>query len=164
MGKDKKKKEKTSVVLPKAWQSVKHRNETAQARSNYEDTWKAIQTILIILLILFVILGGVSQTGILKFIFNWSTNVGQSISNWLEGGSIITNEDGIYWDPSGQQGDKIGDENAPEVINPMDVPTEETTETGETDINDNNDIIDTTENVDTSGEQSEEINSEVNTE
>lgn len=120
MADKKKKKEKTSVVLPKAWQSVKHRNETAQARSNYEDGWKAIEVVLIILLVLFVLLGGISQTGALKFLFNWSKNVGEGISNWLEGGSIITNEDGIYWDPTGQNGDKIGDPNAPEVINPMD--------------------------------------------
>ena len=45
MAKEKKNKEKTNVVLPKAWQSVKHRNETAQARANYDDTWKAIGTL-----------------------------------------------------------------------------------------------------------------------
>ena len=71
MAEKKSKKEKTNIVLPKAWQSMKHRNETAQARANYDDIWKAITTILLILFILFVILGGVSQTGVLKFIFNW---------------------------------------------------------------------------------------------
>lgn len=117
MAKDGKKKEKTTVVLPKAWQSLKHRNETAQARANYDDIWKAIGTILLILFILFVILGGVSQTGVLKFVFNWSHNVGETISNWFEGGSVVTNEDGIYWDPTGQKGDKIGGEDAGEAVN-----------------------------------------------
>lgn len=159
MGKEKKKKEKTSVVLPKAWQSVKHRNETAQARSNYEDTWKAIETILIILAILFVLLGGVSQTGILKFVFKWSSNVGENISNWLEGGSIITNEDGIYWDPSGQQGDKIGDEEAPEVVNPMDhIEGSGESEDTNVDNSEENGVTDTGES------SSNETNSEVNTE
>lgn len=146
--KEKKKKEKTSVVLPKAWQSLKHRNETAQAKSTYEDTWKAIQTILIILVILFVLLGGVSQTGVLKFVFNWSTNVGQTISDWLAGGSIITNEDGIYWDPTGQQGNPIGGNNS--------------TSDKENSTDDNN--SDTTSDNSTSEESSITDNSEVNIE
>ena len=117
MAEKKSKKEKTNIVLPKAWQSMKHRNETAQARSNYDDIWKAITAILLILFILFVILGGVSQTGVLKFIFNWSHNVGETVSNWFEGGSVVVNEDGVYYDPSGQKGDKIKDENAGDVVN-----------------------------------------------
>lgn len=117
MAEKKSKKEKTNIVLPKAWQSMKHRNETAQARANYDDIWKAITTILLILFILFVILGGISQTGVLKFIFNWSHNVGETISNWFEGGSVVVNEDGVYYDPSGQKGDKIKDENAGDVVN-----------------------------------------------
>ena len=117
MAEKKSKKEKTNIVLPKAWQSMKHRNETAQARSNYDDIWKAITAILLILFILFVILGGVSQTGVLKFIFNWSHNVGETVSNWFEGGSVVVNEDGVYYDPNGQKGDKIKDENAGDVVN-----------------------------------------------
>ena len=117
--KKKKKKEKTSVVLPSAWKSLKHRNETAQARTNYDDTWKAITTILLILAVLFVLLGGISQTGVLKFVFNWAHNVGETVSGWIEGGSIVTNEDGIYFDPTGQNGDKIKDEDAQEVVNPI---------------------------------------------
>ena len=112
-----KKQEKTNVVLPKAWQSVKHRNETAQAKSNYEDAWSAVGVIIIILLIAFVLLGGVSQTGVIKFIFNWSHNIGETVSGWIEGGSIVTNEDGIYYDPTGTKGDKIKDDNAEEVPN-----------------------------------------------
>lgn len=121
MAKEKKSKEKTTVVLPKAWQSLKHRNETAQARANYDDIWKAVGVVIGILVFLFVILGGVSQTGVLKFIFNWSHNVGETISNWIEGGSIVTNEDGVYWDPTGQTGDKIKDGDAPDVVNPANV-------------------------------------------
>ena len=117
MAKEKKKKEKTNVVLPKAWQSVKHRNETAQAKSNYEDAWSAVGVILLILLIAFVLLGGVSQTGVIKFILNWSHNIGETVSGWIEGGSIVTNEDGIYYDPTGTKGDKIKDDNVEEVPN-----------------------------------------------
>lgn len=146
MAEKKSKKEKTNIVLPKAWQSMKHRNETAQARANYDDIWKAITTILLILLILFVILGGVSQTGVLKFIFNWSHNVGETISNWFEGGSVVVNEDGVYYDPSGQKGDKIKDENAGDVVNIGDEigndgqadGSEDVSEENQQDVNDSN--------------------------
>ena len=158
MAKEKKKKEKTTVVLPKAWQSLKHRNETAQARANYDDIWKAIGVILGILLFLFVILGGVSQTGVLKFVFNWSHNVGETISNWLEGGSIVTNEDGVYWDPTGQTGDKIKDENAPNVVNIGDVIDRETNGSGSGDNTEGT----TEEGADNSSENSQ--NSEVQNE
>lgn len=158
MAKEKKKKEKTTVVLPKAWQSLKHRNETAQARANYDDIWKAVGVILGILLFLFVILGGVSQTGVLKFVFNWSHNVGETISNWLEGGSIVTNEDGVYWDPTGQTGDKIKDENAPDVVNIGDVIDRETNGSG----SDDNTEGTTEEGADNSSENSQ--NSEVQNE
>lgn len=117
----KKDKKKTSVTLPKAWQTIKHRNETANAKNNYEDAWKAAGYIALILLILFILLGGVSQTGVLKFLFNWSYNVGEKVSDWLSGGSVITNEDGIYIDPSGEKGDKIIDESTNDVENPADI-------------------------------------------
>lgn len=97
--KEKKQKDKTQIVLPKAWQSVKHRNETAQAKTNYEDMWKAIGVVLIIGVIAFVLLGGVSQTGTLKAIAKWSNNVGNWVGNWINAGEVITNEDGIYIKP-----------------------------------------------------------------
>lgn len=156
MAKEKKSKEKTTVVLPKAWQSVKHRNETAQARANYDDTWKAIGTILLVLLVLFVILGGISMTGTLKFVFNWSHNVGETISNWFEGGSIVTNEDGIYWDPTGTKGDKIKDENASDVVNPaQEIEKNQGNDEGASSIG---------EESDTTGENSNNQNSEVQNE
>lgn len=149
MSKEKKKKEKTSVTLPKAWQSVKHRNEMAQTRNNFEDTWKAIGTIIAILLILFVILGGVSQRKIFNFVFDWSKNVGEAVSNWFEGGSIITNEDGIYWDPTGENGEPIVD------------TTEDNGETssGEETSNEEESVSDTN-NEETVENQSDEVQNE----
>lgn len=127
MAKEKKKKEKTSVVLPKAWQSVKHRNETAQARANYEDIWTFVGLILLILFLAFVFLGGVSQTGVLRFVFNWSHNVGEKVSGWIEGGSVIVNEDGVYYDPTGQTGYQIKDESI-DVEMPFEDTLKENTE------------------------------------
>ena len=116
----KSKKQKNTIALPKAWQSVKHSSETSQMKTDLNGFVSAIGMILLILAILFVLLGGVSQTGILKIVFNWSHNVGTTISNWFEGASIVTNEDGVYLDPTGKKGEKIGDENKPDLVNPAD--------------------------------------------
>ena len=117
---EKKKKEKTSIELPKAWKSMKHRNETAQAKANYEGLWQLIGVIIAIAILAFILLGGISQVGFLKFIFNWSHNVGNKVSNWLGGGNVIVNEDGVYIDPSGQKGEKINT-NGDEIYNPADM-------------------------------------------
>ena len=114
---EKKKKDKDRIKLPKAWQSVKHREEMAQTRATYDDAWSAIGTILIILVIAFILLGGVNQRKLFGFFFDWSKNAGESVSNWLEGGSIVTNENGIYIDPTGETGDKIGGDDKEETTN-----------------------------------------------
>ena len=115
------KKEKSSIKLPKAWASMKHRNETAQAKANFEGLWQLVGTILIILAIAFVLLGGISQFGFIKAIFNWSHNVGNKVSNWMEGGAVIVNEDGVYIDPSGQNGTKISGDSTAEIKNPAEI-------------------------------------------
>ena len=94
-----KKKEKSTVVLPKVWQSIKHKNETSQAKTNLDDMWSVLGVVLTIGIVLFIILGGASQRGILQFISNWSQEVGTDIADWLNKGEVITNEDGVYWAP-----------------------------------------------------------------
>ena len=131
----KSKKQKNTIALPKAWQSVKHSSETSQMKTDLNGFVSAIGMILLILAILFVLLGGVSQTGILKIVFNWSHNVGTTISNWFEGASIVTNEDGVYLDPTGKKGEKIGDENKPDLVNPADEIDKETTNKNTKDTN-----------------------------
>ena len=131
----KSKKQKNTIALPKAWQSVKHSSETSQMKTDLNGFVSAIGMILLILAILFVLLGGVSQTGILKIIFNWSHNVGTTISNWFEGASIVTNEDGVYLDPTGKKGEKIGDENKPDLVNPAEEIDKETTNKNTKDTN-----------------------------
>ena len=121
--KEKKKKKQETFSLPKAWASAKHKNETAQARTDIEGVSSAITTLLIILVIAFVLLGGVSQTGVLKVIMNWSQNVGHTVSNWIEGTSIVTNEDGIYIDPTGQSGTTLApdEDERIDIVNPADL-------------------------------------------
>ena len=92
----KKKKDKVSLSLPNAWQTMKKRNETAQAKANFEGFWKAIGILVIIVLVIFVAFGGISQTGFLKFIFNWSHNVQDKAQDLVSHVGVESNEDGIY--------------------------------------------------------------------
>lgn len=109
------KKEKDHVILPNAWKSAKNKGDSSRSGSGSNDAFNALGSILAVFVVLFIALGGISQTGAIRFVSNWSHTVGEKISNWLEGGSIVTNEDGVYWDPTGQKGTKIGDPDAPEV-------------------------------------------------
>jgi hypothetical protein len=97
--KKKKKKETVNVTLPKAKASLKRQAEMKDMKAQYQDVWKAIGVIILILLILFVVLGGVSQVGIWNGIKEWARGIGESISNWFSGGDVIVNNDGIYWVP-----------------------------------------------------------------
>lgn len=114
--KEKKKKDGTSVVLPKAWQSAVHRNESAQARANISGLWKAVGLLVAVLLVAFVLFGGISIKGFLKAVGNWSHNVGVKVSNWIAGVHVVNDEDGVHIDPLGQDGEQL----AP-TLNPEDV-------------------------------------------
>lgn len=129
------KKDNGSIKLPKAWQSMKHRNETAQARSDFEGLWGAIGAILAILLGAFILLGGISQTGLIRFLFDWGNKTSNTVANWIGGGGVIVNDDGIYIDPSGQTGQKLYDPHTEENTEgdeieetPIEEPIDESTE------------------------------------
>lgn len=95
------KKEKNSVTLPKAWQSVKHQRDTSQTKNNINDISSLIVGILIAILILFILLGGINQRAFVNFLFDWSKNVGNTVSSWINGANLQVTDDGIYIDPSG---------------------------------------------------------------
>lgn len=94
-------KEKKQTKLPNAWKSIKSRNEKAQSKTDFKDIGRLIIGLISILAIAFILLGGISQVGLIRFAFDWSENVGTKISNWITGGGIIVNDDGIYIDPHG---------------------------------------------------------------
>ena len=50
-------------------------------------------------------------------------NVGHTVSNWIEGTSIVTNEDGIYIDPTGQSGTTLApdEEERIDMVNPAEL-------------------------------------------
>lgn len=101
-------KEKSSVSLPKAWKSVKHRNEMAQSRSNYEGLWQWIIGIILVLGLAYVLLGGINQRAAIEWVFDWAHNVQENFTEWVSGGGVVVNDDGIYIDPSGKSGNTFG--------------------------------------------------------
>ena len=140
----KKKEEKVGIKLPKAWVSMKHRNETSQARTNYEDIFKLVGVLLAVGVILFILLGGINQRKAWEAMKKWANNVGRTVAGWFSKGDIEVNDDGVYWRPNGTESATETDENGNVIIIEtsdgitVSMPSEEVTEAPveETDAND----------------------------
>jgi hypothetical protein len=122
---EKKKKEKTEIKLPKAWQSVKHRNEMAQGRETYNSLWTAIGVVFVIGAIAFVLLGGINQRKAIEWVFEFSRKIGDTISSWFNPDDVVVNDDGIYIQPGSGGGSAT--EGTTVVVTIDDGKTSETT-------------------------------------
>lgn len=97
--KKKKKKERVDINLPNARRSMKRSREMKQMRANYEDMWKLIGGILVVLIVAFILMGGINQGAAFRTLGEWAQKVGQAIADFFSGGEVIANENGIYWTP-----------------------------------------------------------------
>lgn len=128
--KKKKKKESVNVNLPKAKASLKRQKEMKQMKGNYDDAWKAAGVIVTILIIGFIFLGGISQKSAWEWFKNFGENVGNWFASWFEGGDVVTNEDGIYWDPNGGSSNQNSDSSDGSESNEEQVTPEENNNSG----------------------------------
>lgn len=94
-----KKKEKSSVSLPKAWKTAKKANDSKQARAEMGAIGSVIAGLILAGLVAFILFGGISQRGLIEFCFKWSETVGHKVANILDK-NVVVNEDGIYIDPN----------------------------------------------------------------
>lgn len=102
--KKKKKAEKVSINLPKARASMKRRFEMAQFKTNNEDMWKFISGAIIVLIVLFIIMGGINQRAAWNWCKNFGETVGKKISSFFNPDDIVVNDDGVYWKPGTGEG------------------------------------------------------------
>ena len=102
-----------SYNLPKAFKTSKSKDSSSSSSSgsgkSLNGIGSIIVTILIIGLIAFVLLGGISQVGFLKWIWNWGQSTASNVGSWVNDGHIVVNDDGVYIDPSGKKGIKADD-------------------------------------------------------
>ena len=102
-----KEKGKTKVSLPNARKSIKRQRNMAQGKANFEGWWSLFAGIFAVLLIAFILMGGINQRKFAQTMDKWSTNIGNKVSEWIKPDSkVIVNDDGIYVDPNedGQAG------------------------------------------------------------
>lgn len=94
--KEKKKKEVTDINLPNARRSLRRKKEMGQMKANYEDMWKFVGGIVIVLLVLFVLFGGINQLAFFKAMTDFATNVGNFFSSIFDKFKIVPTDTGIY--------------------------------------------------------------------
>lgn len=133
--KKKKKKESMNINLPKARASMKRQREMGQMRTNYDDLWKAIGVVVVVLIIGFILLGGINQKSAWDWFVHFGENIGKGIGKWIDGGDVVTNENGVYWDPNG--GNKDNEDSDDSDTNDSDTNTNDS-DTNGGDTNDGN--------------------------
>ena len=124
-----------NINLPKARASMKRQREMGQMRTNYDDLWKAIGVVVVVLIIGFILLGGINQKSAWDWFVHFGENIGKGIGKWIDGGDVVTNEDGVYWDPNG--GNKDNEDSDDSDTNDSDTNTNDS-DTNGGDTNDGN--------------------------
>ena len=90
-----------SVRLPNAYRTIKRSNDMKQSKADFKSISSFIVGLIIAGLIAFVLLGGISQRGLVEWSFHWSETVSQKVADWISGGGIEINDDGVYVRPNG---------------------------------------------------------------
>lgn len=90
-----------SVRLPNAYRTIKRSNDMKQSKADFKSISSFIVGLIIAGLIAFVLLGGISQRGLVEWAFHWSDTVSQKVADWISGGGIEINDDGVYVRPNG---------------------------------------------------------------
>ena len=98
--KEKSKKEKTSVKLPSVRKSIARQKHLSQGKADWNG-WVELATVgLVVLLILFILFGGINQRKFFETATKWSKTIGTKISQVFNPDkNIIVNDDGVYVDP-----------------------------------------------------------------
>ena len=78
----------------------------------------------------------------------WSHNIGETVSEWFEGGDVVVNDDGVYWDPTGTNPDGLKNQNSDDESSEESEDNNEDTSTNDDAENntDNNESSDTETN------------------
>lgn len=105
MAKEKKKEQKKKdpkVKLPRAWGAKKGERSSGGGGAggkgvNTDGLFGAIIAALIIAFIIFVFLGGINQKKTVQWFFDFSQNVGKTISSWFNPENIDVTDDGVYY-------------------------------------------------------------------
>lgn len=99
--KKEKKKSSTSVRLPSARKSIKRQRHMAQGKAEWNGMWELITVGIVILLILFILFGGINQRKFVKTASEWSQTIGQKVQQILNPDDVMVTDDGVYVDPNG---------------------------------------------------------------
>lgn len=134
------KKKDPKVRLPNAWSSKKNKDGTGRGGSgggklNTDGLFSFIAGTILVLLIIFVLLGGVNQKKAITWIFTFAQNIGHTVSDWFNPDNIDITDDGVYYRPDGNT---VGTTAPDETSNTKETNTSDTSETSESEETTNN--------------------------
>lgn len=93
---EKKKAPTAKISLPKARAQLKRQKEMNRMRSDREGANNLLTGLIVVLLILFILLGGINQRKTWEAAKRLGANVGQTVASWFNPDSVDVNDDGVY--------------------------------------------------------------------
>ena len=96
-----KKKNSTSVKLPNARKSIVRQRRMAQGKAEYNGLFELIGAALIVILILFILFGGINQRKFVETMGQWSQTIGEKFQQIFHPDQVIIDDDGVYYDVDG---------------------------------------------------------------
>ena len=125
----KQKKEKVSIKLPNTRHLIRRQRAVAQGKANYNDFYSFLGTAIVVLIILFVLFGGINQRKFLETMKDLGNRWAYRIGHLFNPDAVTVNNDGIYIDPNSiVEGADEGFENYVEPGAETNENTEENTE------------------------------------
>ena len=96
-----KKKNSTSVKLPNARKSIKRQRHMAQGRAEWNSIWELVGGIAVVLLVIFILLGGINQKAFIETASEWAQTIGQKFQEVIHPDQVLVEDDGVYYDLDG---------------------------------------------------------------
>ena len=99
------KKKSGNVSLPSISKSARHSSGSSQGKTGGgTGIGQVICVIIGVLLVLFILLGGINQKAFFETMVNFAKNIGNTFTSWIDKGDIDVTDSGIYIKPAGPNG------------------------------------------------------------
>ena len=129
------KKKSGNVSLPSISKSARHSSGSSQGKTGGgTGIGQVICVIIGVLLVLFILLGGINQKAFFETMVNFAKNIGNTFTSWIDKGDIDVTDSGIYIKPASPNGGIITGHSNESTDESIDNSNDESTTTNESSI------------------------------